>query len=105
MPPPPAMPPGYYQMPPPLDLKPSPGLRPFLIVMLAVATAIWGFMTLFATLGDIQGISEGQTDPGPYVLWIVFSLLLGLAVAGVVGVVRRSSWARWVSLAPGLQAR
>lgn len=103
MPPPPAMPPAYYQMPPPVDLKPSPGLRAFLIVFLALDAVLFGLLTLFGTIGEIQLISEGQADSGGgVVFWFVFAVPFALAVAALVGVVRRSAWARWVALAAGI---
>ena len=103
MPPPPAAA-LYYQPAPPYELKPSPGLRPFLIVFLAIDVVVFGLLSLFGTLGEAQGMSEGQADLGGVVFWLVFVILFALAVGGLVGVVRRTAWARWVALAAGIGA-
>jgi hypothetical protein len=104
MPPPPSMPPGYFQMPPPMEIKPSPGLRTFLIVVLAIDAFLFGLLTVFGTLGEGQNISEGKGDVGGVIFWFVFAIPFALAVAGLVAVIRHTSWARWVALAAGVAA-
>jgi hypothetical protein len=89
-------------MPAPIDLKPSPGLRPFLIVMLAIDAVLAGLMMLFGIAAELQSFSEGQGDAGGVVFWLIFVVLFALAVVGLVGVVRRSPWSRWVALAAGI---
>jgi hypothetical protein len=98
MPPPP--PPMAYPYAPPTQYvwKPSPGLRTFLIVVLAIDVAITGFMTLFGVLG----VAGGADEPGGAILLSIFAVLLALAVVALVGVVIRSVWARWVALAAGI---
>jgi len=91
-------------MPPSFDFAPSPGLRPFLMVALAIDSALTGLLALFGTIGEYQNFSDGQRDVGGVVLWLVFVVLFVLAVVALVGVGRRSSWARWVALAAGVAA-
>ncbi len=89
-------PPGYHPLPPPLDLKPSPGLRPFLIVMLALQALFTG---VFA-LGGLIAVSSGDTSSMWFLALIL--LLFALAVCSLVGVFLRAAWARWVALASGI---
>ena len=100
--PPPPMPPGYYQLQPLPPLQPSPGLRPFLIVVLVIDAVLFGLLSLFGTIGEYQLISEGQGDVSGVVLWLVFVIPFVLAVVALVAVLRRTSWARWVALAAGI---
>src|SRR2546430_8687537 len=107
-PPPPAVPPGYYVMPPPAGAgwAPSPGLRTFLLVFLGLDAGLTGLLSLFGTLGEVQNISQGATqDPNfatGIIFWLGFVALLALAGLAIVGVARRSAWARWVALADGI---
>lgn len=105
MPPPPALPPSYGNLPPAYTyappqqaLKPSPGLRTFLIVALAIDVAATGFMSLFGLLGSVGGSNSSSGD----VLLLAFVVLLALAVVALVAVIVRASWARWVALAAGI---
>ena len=100
--PPPPMPPGYYQLQPLPPLQPSPGLRPFLIVVLVIDAVLFGLLSLFGTIGEYQLISEGQGDVSGVVLWLVFVVPFVLAVVALVAVLRRTAWARWVALAAGI---
>src|SRR2546430_137608 len=100
IPPPPSFAP-YAAMPPSFDFAPSPGLRPFLMVALAIDSALTGLLALFGTIGEYQNFSDGQRDVGGVVLWLVFVVLFVLAVVALVGVGRRSSWARWGALGGG----
>src|SRR5690242_5541643 len=100
IPPPPQSPPGYAAQPPaymfaPVQqgLQPSPGLRTFLIVVLAIDVAVTGFMSLFGVLG----VAGGAEEPSGAILLSVFVVLLAIAVAGLVGVIVRAVWARWVA--------
>ena len=102
IPPPPGFPPPGYFQPAPFELKPSPGLRPFLIVTLAIDVVLFGLLSLFGTIGEYQLISEGQGDVGGLVLWLVFVIPFALAAVALVAVVMRTSWARWVALAAGI---
>lgn len=97
--PPPPSPAGYPYMPPaPYVWKPSPGLRTFLIVVLAIDVAVTGFMTVFGVLGVVGGADE----PGGSILLSIFTVLVALAAVALVGVVIREAWARWVALAAGI---
>ncbi|TMG14229.1 MAG: hypothetical protein E6I06_01510 [Chloroflexi bacterium] len=109
LPPPPAAPPGYYSyVPPPASAgwAPSPGLRTFLLVFLGLDAGLTGLLSLFGTLGEIQNISQGATQDPSFatgiIFWLVFLALFGLAILAIVGVARRSPWARWVALADGI---
>jgi hypothetical protein len=102
MPPPPSFAP--YGQPPPFELKPSPGLRPFLIVVLAIDTVLTALLALFGTIGEVQNLGQGSDDAGGIVLWIVFVVLFVLAAAGLAGVILRTAWARWVAIAAGVAA-
>jgi len=109
-PPPPLVPPSYENVPPattwvappPVELKPSPGLRTFLIVVLGVDIAATGFMSVFGLLAVVGGAAGGADEPSGAVLLGIFVVLLALAVAGLIGVIVRAVWARWVALAAGI---
>ena len=88
--------------PPPVELKPSPGLRTFLIVVLGVDIAATGFMSVFGLLAVVGGAAGGADEPSGAVLLAIFVVLLALAVAGLIGVIVRAAWARWVALAAGI---
>lgn len=98
MPPPPSAMAYGYGAPAPYVWKPSPGLRTFLIVALAVDVAATGFMSLFGLLGTV-----GSSDPtSGIVLWLFFVVLLALALVALIAVIARVGWARWVALAAGV---
>jgi len=104
-PPPPAGPPAYYySVPPPPSAgwAPSPGLRTFLLVFLGLDAGVTGLLALFGTLGEIQNISRGTAMASDVIFWLVFVALFALAILSIVGVARRSPWARWVALADGI---
>ena len=104
IPPPPQSPPSHWAQPPAYvfapaqPLQPSPGLRTFLIVVLAIDVVVTGFMSLFGVLG----VAGGADEPGGAILLSVFVVLFALGVAGLVGVILRAVWARWVALAAGI---
>lgn len=104
VPPPPPAPPGYYHMPPPpgAGWAPSRGLRTFLLVFLGLDAGLTGLIALFGTLGETQNISQGRAMASDVIFWLVFVALFGLAIVAIVGVARRSPWARWVALADGI---
>ena len=95
----PMVPPSYYSMPPPASIgwQPSPGLRGFLIVFLVLQALVFG---LFTAAGLIA-FATGGADPSSVVLLVVVLVLFALPAVALVGVFRRSAWARWVSLAAG----
>lgn len=98
MPPPPPAPPAYYYAAATTPLVPSPGLRPFLIVVLAIDAVLTGLFSLAGTIAVIQG----PNDSGSMLLWLVFVVLFALTVVALVGVVVRARWARWVAIAAGV---
>jgi hypothetical protein len=97
MPPPPGTPPLYYQ-PPPFEWKPSPGLRPFLIVMLVLQALVTGVFVL----AGVAAVSTGDNDSSSITLLVVVVTLFTLAVVSLVAVLVRAAWARWVALASGI---
>lgn len=98
MPSPPAVPPAYYFGAAGNPLAPSPGLRPFLIVVLVIDAVLSALLSLTGTLAVIQG----PNDTGTITLWLVFVLLFLVTVAALVGVVVRARWARWAAIAAGV---
>jgi len=90
-----------YQLP-----APSPGLRPFLIVMLAIGDAVSGVLAVFGLLAglDYLGVfgNHDAADPGAVALIFFFVVLFALMVAATIGVVRRTPWARWAAIAAGV---
>ena len=111
VPQPPQGPPTYYHysVPPPATYgwAPSPGLRTFLLVFLGLDAGLTGLLSLFGTLGEVQNLSQGSAREDPnfaagIIFWLVFVALFGLAIVAIVGVARRSPWARWVALADGI---
>ena len=110
VPQPPQGPPSYYySIPPPATSgwAPSPGLRTFLLVFLGLDAGLTGLLSLFGTLGEVQNLSQASAREDPnfvagIIFWLVFVALFGLAIVAIVGVARRSPWARWVALADGI---
>lgn len=98
MPPPPAGPPYFYGASPGAAWAPSPGLRPFLIVVLVIDAVLTGAIALGGTLGVIGGAN----DASAIALWLVFVALFVLTAAALVGVFLRARWARWASIAAGI---
>ena len=98
---------GYqWQPPPPYRFPdPSPGLRTFLLVMLAVADVI---SLAFAALGAFAmagyaGFLGPYDGPPPdafgYGLWIYFEVVSAILLVATIGVVTRSGlWARIVTI-------
>lgn len=96
-----------WTAPPPYRLPvPSPGLRPFLIVFLAIGDAVSGLLAVAGALAglDYLGVvgDPGPVDPGAVALIVFFFVLFALMVAATICVVRRTRWARWVAVAAGL---
>ena len=96
----PTVPPSYYTVPPPATYgwKPSPGLRPFLIVFLVIQSVLFGLFTL----AGVAAVVGGPTDAGSLVFLFVGAVLFALPAVALVGVFLRSAWARWVALASGI---
>jgi len=96
-----------WTAPPPYRFPaPSPGLRPFLIVMLVVGDVVSGLLALAGMLAglDYLGVAgeTGPVDPGAVALIFFFFGLFGLMLAATIGVVRRTPWGRWVAIAAGV---
>ena len=98
LPPPPAAPPAYHYGAASNPLAPSPGLRPFLIVVLILDSALTGSIAL----GGVLAVSSGANDGSSLVFWLVFVVLFALTVAALVGVIVRARWARWAAIAAGV---
>jgi hypothetical protein len=105
LPPAPALPPAYSYLPPAYmyggqasSAGGSPGLRVVLIVTLAVAVILNGGMSVVGTIG----VTGGDTSPTSIFLWVAFICLFLITTAGLVGVLLRRAWGRWVALAAGI---
>jgi drug/metabolite transporter (DMT)-like permease len=70
----------------------------FLIVMLSLAAVLSGLMSLFGTIA----VTGGDTGAVSVSFWLLFIALFILSCGALVGVVRRSTWGRWVALAAGI---
>ena len=75
--------------------------------MLILNDLVTGLFALFGllALGDYLGLIWSDHTPGrpeDFVLIAVFGLLFALSLAATIGVVRRSSWARWLAIATGI---
>src|SRR5215831_19999939 len=80
--------PPAYQFP-----GPSPGLRPFLIVVLVLADVVTGLFAVFGLLALADGLGllghgRQQVDTGSMVLMALFVGLFAVMLAATVGVAR-----------------
>jgi len=94
--------PPAYQFP-----GPSPGLRPFLIVVLVLADVVTGLFAVFGLLAladdlGLLGHGRQQVDPGSMVLMALFVGLFAVMLAATVGVARHARWARVVTIVAGV---
>src|SRR5258708_4269849 len=98
------IPPPHFGMPPPILLAPSPGLRAFLLVVLVIASVIWGLLTVFGILGESQNFSSGQWNDfhSGLVFFGIIAVLFLISLIATVGVFARTSWARWAAIPAGL---
>jgi hypothetical protein len=98
------VPPPGFEMPAPLVIAPSPGLRVFLLVMLVIASVIWGLLTVFGILGESQNFSRAQWNEfnGGLVFFGVIALLFLISLVATIGVFVRAPWARWAAIAAGI---
>ena len=99
VPPPPMVPPSYYAVPPAATYgwQPSPGLRPLLIVCLAIEVLVTALFSLAGVAGETQ-----SPDAFGIGLLAAFIVLFALAATALVAVLMRLPWARWVALASGI---
>ena len=96
-------PPGYalpqtFQMPPPIDMRPSPGLRIVLLTTLAIVMLITGLFSLFGVLG----VAGGARSNADIELAALFVILFATSTLALVGVAVRSWWSRWVAIVVGV---
>lgn len=77
---------------------PSPGLRPFLIVFLVIQAVFTGLLTI----AGVAALAAGPDDAFTVIFWLVVAGLFVMPTVALVGVFRRSVWARWVALASGI---
>ncbi len=98
------VPPPQFGMPPPLVLVPSPGLRSFLLVMLLIASLIWGLLTVFGILGESQNFNGAQWNDfhSGLVFFGIIAVLFLISLIATIGVFARTSWARWAAIAAGI---
>jgi hypothetical protein len=97
-------------MPPPLVISPSPGLRLFLLVMLVIASVIWGLLTVFGILGVSQNATQSASFNstqwnefyGELVFFGLIVVLFLISLIATIGVFARTSWARWAAIAAGI---
>ena len=104
------VPPPAFEMPAPYLLAPSPGLRVFLLVVLSIASVIWGLLTVFGILGISQSamqsgnFSSAQWNDfyGELVFFGIIAVLFAISLVATIGVFARTSWARWAAIAAGI---
>jgi hypothetical protein len=93
-----AMPPVGIQMPPPISVQPSPGLRIFLLVVLAIAGLFAGVF-FFAGLAAVTG---GQNKTSDILLFAFFAALFATEVVAFIAVVTRARWSRIAAMVAGI---
>jgi hypothetical protein len=93
-----------FEMPAPLVIAPSPGLRAFLLVVLVIASVIWGLLTVFGILGESQNFSSAQWNDfySGLVFFGIIAVLFLISLIATIGVFARTSWARWAAIAAGI---
>jgi hypothetical protein len=87
-----------FQMPPPIDLRPSPGLRIVLLTTLAIAMLLTGLFSMFGVLG----VAGGAHSSGEIELMAFFIALFAVSTLALVGVAIRAAWSRWAAIAAGI---
>ena len=91
-----------FQMPPPVVVQPSPGLRIVLIVSLCLAAVLTALATLVAIFGTVSDSSSGISISGDVVFLVIALAMFVVTVLALVGSVIRSSWSRWVAIVAGI---
>lgn len=86
-----------FEMPPPILVRPSPGLRIFLIIVLAVVVLI----TALLTLTGLIAFSTREAKPDSIWVLAVFIVLFVLSLLALVGVGIRAPWSRVAALMAG----
>ena len=94
----------------PSFLAPAPGLRVFLLVVLVIASVIWGLFTLFGILGISQSAMQRATFNstqwndfyGGLVFFGIIAVLFAISLVATIGVFARTSWGRWAAIAAGI---
>ncbi|HZK72509.1 MAG TPA: hypothetical protein VFD88_00725 [Clostridia bacterium] len=91
-----------FQMPPPVVVQPSPGLRIVLIVSLCLAAVLTALATLVAIFGTVSDSSSGISISGDIVFLVIALAMFVVTVLALVGSVIRASWSRWVAIVAGI---
>jgi hypothetical protein len=81
-------------------MAPTPGLRIFLLVVLALATGATGVLALFGVIGETASNNDSGTTG--IVLAVAFVLMFAASVLALVGVATRASWSRVAAIAAGV---
>jgi hypothetical protein len=89
-------------MPPPVVIKPSPGLRIVLIVSLSLAALMTGFLLFVAIFGTVSDSSSGISISGDIVFLVITLALFVVTVVALIGSVIRARWSRWVAIGAGI---
>lgn len=105
-----AYPPGYtmpgpapiFQMPPPVLVQPSPGLRIVLIVSLSLAALLTGLVLFVAIFGTASDSSSGISISGDIVFLVIGVALFVVTVLALIGSVIRARWSRVVAIIAGV---
>ena len=105
-----AYPPGYtmpgpapiFQMPPPVLVQPSPGLRIVLIVSLSLAALLTGLVLFVAIFGTASDSSSGISISGDIVFLVIAVALFVVTVLALIGSVIRARWSRVVAIIAGV---
>ena len=93
-----------YWMPPPapsymaIALTPSPGLRIFLLVVLAIS----GLFSGLFSLAGLSGVISGSEGTGEFFFFAFFTSVFAFQVLAFVGVAIRARWSGWVAMIAGI---
>ncbi len=91
-----------FNMPPPVVIQPSPGLRIVLIVSLSLAAVLAGLLSLVAIFGTVSDSTSGISISGDIVFLVIVSVMFAVTVVALVGSVIRARWSRWVAIIAGV---
>jgi hypothetical protein len=78
--------------------KPSPGLRIFLLIVLAVSGLLIG---LFFAAG-LSAVTSANNSTEDILLFAFFTIVFSLQVLAFIGVAIRARWSRWVAMIAGI---
>ena len=91
-----------FYMPPPVLIRPSPGLRIVLIVSLCLAALITGLLSLVAIFGTVSDSNSGISTSGDIVFLVIVIAMFVVTVLAIIGSVIRARWSRWVAIIAGI---